>query len=92
MAWTPIISVKKADPNTRKTVTVKKNIVGPLSMEPVLVANHLNAFLTGKRRISVHATQVIRIHKAVRPEPALTSATLNARRVHPTTVHQIRFD
>ena len=91
MAFTPMISVKKADPNRSKIVTVIKKMVGPFSMEPVFIANHLNAFLTGKSRTNVHPTQTIRIHKAVRPDPALTRATLNARRVQPTGAERKHF-
>jgi hypothetical protein len=49
-----------------------------------LRASQSMAIFTGNRRKSVQPTQIIRIQSAVRPEPALTSATLRARSVHPT--------
>ena len=73
----------KAEPNRIKMVTVIKNIVGPFSIEPVRRASQCNANLTGRSKKSVQPTHVRRIHKAINPDPALTSATESARRVHP---------
>ena len=52
-------------------------------MLPVLWASQRMAILTGTRRKMVQAMQTSRIHIAVRPEPAFTSATLRASRVQP---------
>lgn len=81
---TPMMSVKNADANTTKIVTVMKNIVGPFWVEPVRFASQCMAFRTGKRRKSVQPTQMNKIHRAVRPDPALTSATLSASNIQPT--------
>ena len=79
-----MMSVMNAEPNKIRMVTVMKNIEGPLSMEPVLLASHRRMIFTGNNKSNVHPTQVRRIQRAMRPEPALTSATDNARRVQPT--------
>lgn len=84
IAWTPMISVKNAEPKTVSMVTVMKNMVGPLSRDPVDRASHNKAAFTGKRRKSVHPTQHRSMYNAVRPEPAFTNATLNAKRTQPT--------
>lgn len=84
IACTPIISVKKAEPNTRRIVAVMKNIVGPFSMDPVILASQANAQRPGKRRKIVYPTQTSKMYNAVRPDPAFTSATLRASNTQPT--------
>jgi hypothetical protein len=64
--------------------TVMKNVVGPLSIDPVRCASHKNTLRTGKRRNSVQPTHVKRIQSAVRPDDAFTNATLRAKSVQPT--------
>lgn len=83
IACTPMMSVKNADANSNKIVTVMKNIVGPFSVEPVFLASHRSAILTGKSNTKVHAKHVNNMYRAVNPEPALTSATLSANNVQP---------
>lgn len=78
-------SVKNADPNTRSIVAVIKNIVGPCCVDPVCLASHPKAYLTGNNRNNVHPKQTNKTHNAVNPEPAFTRATLSANKVHPTT-------
>ena len=60
-----------------------KNMVGPSLIEPVRRASQYRMRLTMKRRNNVQPTQVRRIQSAMRPEPALTRATLRARSVQP---------
>lgn len=84
-------SVKKADPNTSKIVTVMKNIVGPFSIDPVFRASHAIALLTPSSMKRAHPTQIINTQRAVRPDPALTNATERARSVHPTIRYQNAF-
>ena len=76
-------SVKKADPNKITIVTVMKNIVGPLSIERVLRATQKSTLRTMNSMNNDHPTQIIKIHSAVSPLPAFTSATLRASNVHP---------
>src|SRR6266702_4716335 len=76
-------SVKNAEPNKIKIVTVIKNMVGPFSMEPVVRANQNSTLRTRNNMKRVHPIQDNRIHNAVSPLPALTSATLRASNVHP---------
>ena len=61
IACTPITSVKNAEPKRTIMVTVMKKSEGPLSMDPVVRANHRIPILTGKRRNNVHPTQVKRM-------------------------------
>jgi hypothetical protein len=35
IAWTPMTSVKKAEPNMTKIVIVMKSMVGPFAIDPV---------------------------------------------------------
>lgn len=84
IAWTPITSVKNADPNMRRIMNVMKLFDGPFVIEPVRIATHKTTLLTTRSKNSVHPTQVKRIHRAVRPDPAFTKATLKAKRIHPT--------
>ena len=76
-------SVKNADPNKIRIVTVMKKIVGPLSIERVLRANQKSTLRTMSSMKSDHPMQTNKIHKAVSPLPAFTSATLRASKVHP---------
>ena len=81
-----MMSVKKAEMNTRTIVTVIINVVGwPFSKLPVRRASQRNAHFTGKRRKIVNPTAVSRTQRAVRPLPAFTNATVRARRIQPTT-------
>ena len=84
IAWTPITSVKNADPNIRRITNVMKLFDGPLLIEPVWTATQKTTLFTTRSRNNVHPTQVKRIQTAVSPEPAFTKATLKARSVHPT--------
>lgn len=84
IAWTPIMSVMNADPKRMSIVTVMKKIVGPFSIDPVFLASHRRQSLTGNNRNKVHPTQVNKIQSAIKPDPALTSATDRASNVHPT--------
>ena len=61
-----------------------KNMVGPFSMEPVRRASQRNALFTGKRMKRAQPTHAKRIHRAVRPDPAFTKATLRAKSIQPT--------
>ena len=83
MAWTPITSVKNADPKRMRIVKVMKNMVGPFSIEPVLRATQRSILRTMNSMKRDHAMQTNKIHKAVSPLPAFTSATLSASNVHP---------
>jgi len=83
IAWTPMTSVKNADPKTIRIVNVMKNIVGPFSIEPVLRATQKSTLRTKNSMKSVHPTQTNKIHTAVSPLPAFTTATLNASKIHP---------
>ena len=83
MACTPIISVKKAEPNRSRIVIVMKNIVGPFCIEPVLIASHRMIYLTGKRRTNVHPTHTRRMYRASTPAPPFTRATERAKSVQP---------
>lgn len=76
-------SVKNEDPNRTRVVRVMKTIVGPFSIEPVLRASHKSALRTMTSMKTVHPMQTNKIHKAVSPLPAFTSATLRASNVHP---------
>ena len=76
-------SVKNADPNKIRIVTVMKKIVGPLSIERVLRANQESTLRTMNSMKIVHPMQTNNIHNAVSPLPVLTSATLRASKVHP---------
>ena len=78
-----MMSVKSADPNMTKIVNVMKNIVGPFSIELVLRASHKSALRMKASMKIVHPTQTNKIHKAVSPLLAFTSATLRASKVHP---------
>jgi hypothetical protein len=60
------------------------NGVGPFSELPVLLAIHTIALFTGMRMTSDQPMAVRRIYNAVRPEPALTRATVSASNVQPT--------
>ena len=53
-------------------------------MDPVRCASQRTTHLIGKRTNNAQPTQIMRIHKAVSPDAALTSATLSASSVHPT--------
>jgi hypothetical protein len=55
--------VKNAGPKRTIVVTVMKKSEGPLSMDPVVRTNYRMAILTGKRRNSVHPTQVRRMQR-----------------------------
>ena len=79
-----MMSVKKAEPKARSIVTVIKNIVGPSLVDPVRLASQYRTRFTKKSMNSVQPTQTRRIQSAMRPEPALTSATESARSVQPT--------
>lgn len=81
---TPMTSVKKADANATRIVTVTKNMVGPPCVEPVLLASHNMAHLTGSKKKIVQPTQMNVIHNAVNPECALMSVIHRARRIQPT--------
>lgn len=58
IAWTPMTSVKKADPNNSSIVKVMNIIVGPFSTEPVLWANQSISRETTKRRNKAYPTHV----------------------------------
>lgn len=79
------MSVKNAQAQRTIMVTVMKNMVGPFSVLPVNLAKRRRMILTGHKRNAVNAMHVRRIHRAVRPEVALTSATASASRLQPTT-------
>ena len=65
---------------------------GPLVIEPVWTATHKITLLIGRSKNNVHPIQVKRIHRAVRPEPAFTKATLKAKSTHPTISFPIPAD
>ena len=92
MACTPIASVTNADPKRTSTVTVMKNIVGPLVIEPVHLASQCKNVLRGNRRNSVQTMQVNKIQSAINPDPARTRATESANKVHPTMSFPIPAD
>lgn len=78
-------SVKNAATMIRRRVTVIISGVGaPLSREPVRLASHTKAHLTGKSMNNTKAAPVRRIHRAARPEDALVSATARASRIYST--------
>ena len=83
IAWTPMTSVKNADPNKIRIVTVMKNIVGPLSIDRVVRATQKSTLRTMNSMKNVHPMQINKIHNAASPLPAFTSATLRASSVHP---------
>ncbi len=83
MAWTPMTSVKNADPKRIRVVNVMKNMVGPFPIEPVLRAAQRSTLRTTNSMKRVHPMQINKIHNAVSPLPAFTSATLRASNVHP---------
>jgi len=83
MAWTPITSVKNADPKRITIVKVMKNIVGPFSIDPVLRATQKTTLRTMNSMKIVHPMQTNKIHTAVSPLPEFTSATLRASKIHP---------
>ena len=76
-------SVKKADPNKTRIVTVMNNIVGPFSIERVLRAIQKSTLRTINSMKIARLMQTNKIHKAVSPLPAFTRATLRASNVHP---------
>jgi hypothetical protein len=82
-AWTPMTSVKNADPNKTRIVMVMNNIVGPFSIERVLRAIQKSTLLTIRSIKIDHPMQTNKIHNAVSPLPAFTRATLRASNVHP---------
>ena len=82
-AWTPMTSVKNADPNKTRIVMVINNIVGPFSIERVLRAIQKSILRTTTSMKIDHPMQTNKIHNAVSPLPAFTRATLRASNVHP---------
>lgn len=81
-----MISVKNAEISTRRNVIVIIVVLGcPFSRLPVFLASHLKAYFTGNRRNRIYPTPAKRTQRAVRPEDALTRATLSANRTQPTT-------
>lgn len=76
-------SVKNADPNKTRIVMVMKSIDGPFSIERVLQATQKSTLRTMNSMKIAHPMQTNKIHNAVSPLPAFTSATLRASNVHP---------
>ena len=79
-------SVKNAETNTIRSVMVIMNGVGtPVSSDPVLVASQKKAILTGYSMKSTQPMAVRRTQRALNPDEALTSATVSANKIQPTT-------
>lgn len=86
IAWIPMTSVKKAEPKTTTIVRVIMSAVGcPVSILPVIFANQRYARRTGMVRKITNPIAVSRTQSAVIPLPELTSATVKASNIHPTT-------
>ena len=81
-----MISVKKAEIRTMNKVMVIINELGvPRSRLPVRLASQQYHHRTGNRRKIVYPALASKTHKAVRPEDALTRATVSANKIHPIT-------
>lgn len=78
MAWTPMISVTKAEASTMTSVTVINNGVGPFWMDPVAKQRRRYNGRTRKMRKRAKARVVRSTQRTSKPLPALRRATTSA--------------